>query len=235
VKSSTAASLIAQYVTDPAALVPPRFALFATVLIAGRQSFEALMRLHAATPGTETAVATAEIIESSGIESDSLKNAFAVGKKLNLTYSSAQEFNSTIKFSATDERSLPGFDKVYYDKVFKSFVIIDGGSAVNLGRPVIEGRVTDGAGAAVGDAMVSVWQHGVEHASITDADGNYSIATPQGEPLKQGVWPVHCGGLTRSILVGDAITNADFNGVDAESARRHVLGSCSTDCGRMAG
>jgi hypothetical protein len=122
--AETADSIIRQYVYDPASLVEPRFIRTATVS-GGPSTFTAVAERGA--PKDLTSTVTARIIEQTGFESDVLKEAFAVGSDLEVTYYSAQESRGEIlKMESAFERETPGSNTIYWDRVFKTFVIIDG-------------------------------------------------------------------------------------------------------------
>jgi len=123
VKQSTARSFLQAYVTDPARLVEPRFKLLRSAEYSGRQTFDETVRLRGGTLGIEQAAYTSEIVESTGFNSDVLKRAFEKGKLLKAIFSSSQEFKSTLKASTTVNRSTVGVTRVYFDRVFKAFVI----------------------------------------------------------------------------------------------------------------
>ena len=126
VKPSTARSFLQAYVTDPARLVEPRFKLLRSAEFNGQQTFDETIRLRGGTLGIEQAAYTSEIVESTGFNSDVLKQAFETGKQLKATFSSSQEFKSTIKASARVNRTTVGVTRVYFDRVFKTFVIANG-------------------------------------------------------------------------------------------------------------
>ena len=77
-------------------------------------------------PQEITAVVTARIIDQSGFESDILKQAFAAGSNLEITYYSATETKGEILTMESNlERTSPGLNAIYWDRVFKTFVVID--------------------------------------------------------------------------------------------------------------
>ena len=122
----TANSILSQYVVDPAALIEPRFVLTGTT-DGGHLSVTKVAERRA--PKNITATLTATIIEQSGFESDILRQAFAVGSNLEITYYSATETKGKIlQMESNLERSSPGLNLIYWDRVFKTFVIIDAAS-----------------------------------------------------------------------------------------------------------
>jgi hypothetical protein len=78
---------------------------------------------------SKTAVTTAKIVAQSGFESDSLRQAFAVGNHLEVTHTSLQEVDGddVLRMRATISRATPGVTDIYWDSVFKTFVIVDSG------------------------------------------------------------------------------------------------------------
>jgi hypothetical protein len=119
----TANSILRQYVFDAAALVEPRFVLRGTTG-GGRLSITQIAERRA--PDDITATVTARIVEQVGFETDVLKQAFAVGTNLEITYYSATETRGEIlQMESNLERSSPGLNSIYWDRVFKTFVIID--------------------------------------------------------------------------------------------------------------
>ena len=123
IEGSTAQSFVQTYVTDPALLVEPRFKPVRSAEFDGQQTFEESIRLRGGVAGIEQAAYTTEIVDSTGFNSDVLKRAFEPGKLLKATFSSSQEFKSTVKVSATVSRRTVGTTRIYFDKVFKTFVI----------------------------------------------------------------------------------------------------------------
>ncbi|HXG92141.1 MAG TPA: hypothetical protein VNN73_07180 [Blastocatellia bacterium] len=120
----TASSILRQYVFDRASLVEPRFIL-AQKSDGGPLSIRQFAERGA--PKDITSVTTARIIEQSGFRSDALKEAFAVDSPLEVTYYSAVETRGEIlRFETNLERTTPGFNSIYWDRVFKTFVITDG-------------------------------------------------------------------------------------------------------------
>lgn len=119
----TANSILRQYVNDAGALIEPRFVLRETT-DGGRISITQVAERRA--PQNITATVTARIIEQVGFESDILKQAFAVGSNLEITYYSAAETRGEIlQMESNLERSSPGLNSIYWDRVFKTFVITD--------------------------------------------------------------------------------------------------------------
>ena len=116
----TAASMIRQYVSDPAALTPPRF--IPALTSSGDISVTQVAERGA--PRDIISVAAAKIIEQTGFTSEVLKQAFAVGTNLEITYYSAQESKGRILKLETDLKGASRVTRVFWDRVFKTFVIV---------------------------------------------------------------------------------------------------------------
>jgi len=119
VSIETANSWISQYITDAALLVEPRFVLLATVS-GGRHEFT--MRPSSDTPDVSATV-TVRVLDQSGFNSDVMKQAFAVGNDLAVTYFSAQDSGGKLLTSQVDLGGGPGINSIYWDRVFKTFLI----------------------------------------------------------------------------------------------------------------
>ena len=125
VNTDTALSWLRQYVIDPDALIAPRFVRAAT---ASSGDFSITKSADETTPDSLSAVTTAKIIEQTGFKSDEVKLALAVGTDLQITYSSAEELpGKLLTVNSPLERTSPGVNDFYWDRVFKTFVIIDAG------------------------------------------------------------------------------------------------------------
>jgi hypothetical protein len=118
-RSGTAASFLEQYVTDPSALVGPRYEPrgrlqppFTISELAGREPAE---RVTATVKGT--------IVAQTGFESAALVDAFAVGNTIDVVYSSVQEDHSgTLMTAKAEEGFGDPANQVHWDSVFKTFV-----------------------------------------------------------------------------------------------------------------
>jgi hypothetical protein len=129
----TADSWLRVYVTDPEELVKPRFKLKATTgsISAGASTdFDLTGDGDKEFSASETAVTSAKIIAQSGFSSDALRQAFAVGNHLQITHSSLQEVEGeeVVRMRTTISRAVRGTNDIYWDSVFKTFVIVDSGS-----------------------------------------------------------------------------------------------------------
>jgi hypothetical protein len=117
----TASFILRQYVFDQTSLVEPRF-VFLQTTDGGPLSISQFAERGA--PKDITSVAMARVIEQNGFRSDALKQAFAVGSLVEISYFSAVETKGEIlRFETNPERATPGLDSVYWDRVFKTFVI----------------------------------------------------------------------------------------------------------------
>ncbi len=231
-KSGTLNSLIAQSATDPGAFIEPRFGLRAVLSLESgiRRIFTFSERGNIANPKAVTGFTTAEIVERTGFNSPAIKRAFETGSELKLIFHSSQEFVSDeiIRVETSFERVVPGVIKVYWDRVFKCFIFADAGRPIACtGQPVVEGKVTDTNGLTIEGALVKLRQNDTDYAALTDARGNYKIATPAGELLESGVWPIKCGNVSRKVHVLGGAARQDFAGVDLDLAQQLRFGSAS--------
>lgn len=123
-------SWLSNYITEPARLTKPRFKFEAStgltspgvehkfdVSEAGDQDFSE----------ARTAVTTARIIGQTGFISAALQRAFDVGSKIEITHAAVQEFPKAelIAMEATLARTSAGVNDIYWDRVFKNFVVVD--------------------------------------------------------------------------------------------------------------
>jgi hypothetical protein len=123
ISADTTLSWLTQYVINPDALIAPRFVRAAT---ASGGEFSITKSADDTSQDSLTAVTTARIIDQTGFKSDELKQALAVGRNLQITYSSAEELpGRLLTMNSPLERFAPGLNEVYWDRVFKTFVIID--------------------------------------------------------------------------------------------------------------
>jgi hypothetical protein len=128
----TISSWLRHYVTEKRYLTGPRFKLKAStgLIDAGPQStLKVSEDGDAGFSEARTAVVTARVIDQMGLSSDSLKETFAIGNHLEITHTSVQEFDTddVMKMETKLERVTPGVSEVYWDRVFKNFLIIDAG------------------------------------------------------------------------------------------------------------
>ncbi|HEX5734027.1 MAG TPA: hypothetical protein VF131_14435 [Blastocatellia bacterium] len=132
VNQETVDSWLAQYKTEKAEMLGPRFKLKEST---GLTDMGVAFSFHLNESGdrvfseAKTATTTARIIEQSGFDSEEIKQALAVGNLIDITHSSVQETEARDIISmdtALARRSL-GVSEIYWDEVFKNFVVIDAG------------------------------------------------------------------------------------------------------------
>jgi hypothetical protein len=120
--ADTAASMLTQYITDPALLVAPRFALQGLTQPES-QTFSLPGSVAAGPILTSTAIT--KIVNSQGFDSDMLKQALAVGADLQITYYSVQEVPAPqILTMQTEFDTSPVLTNIYVDRLFKTFMIV---------------------------------------------------------------------------------------------------------------
>jgi hypothetical protein len=132
ISQETVSSWLRHYITDKAALSGPRFKFKAST---GLISAGAEVALNVSESGdanfseSRTAVVTARIIDQMGFTSDLLQQTFAVGNHLEITHASVQEFltDEVISMETKLARATPGASEIYWDRVFKNFIVIDAG------------------------------------------------------------------------------------------------------------
>ncbi|MCI0488221.1 MAG: hypothetical protein L0229_16660 [Blastocatellia bacterium] len=130
ISPETSSSWLQHYVTDASALTEPRFKLKAsTGLISAGISTDFVVKESGDSDFSEelTAVTSARIIEQTGFASTELAQAFAVGNHIEVTHTSVQEFpaNRIIKMETRLERVALGENRIYWDRAFKNFLIVD--------------------------------------------------------------------------------------------------------------
>ena len=118
------------YLSDPKDLVKPRFKLRASTgsVSAGISvPFQLTGEGDTEFSSAKTEVTTARIVSQTGFTSDGLKETFAVGNHLQITHSSLQEIevDDVVSMEATITRGTGGQTDIYWDSVFKTFVIVD--------------------------------------------------------------------------------------------------------------
>lgn len=166
----------------------------------------------------------ATITRSTGFQSGdgSLQTKFGVGQAIMFTVSGVQESSTenVISVTANLVRATDGVTKIYRDKVWKTFVILDAGVP---GPPAVQGRVTDWFGSPIARATVYLTQNNTYYSTATDANGNYSIATASGQPLTSGTYPITCGNVSQWVAIGSSTTYQNFGGVDPVTAQNTNL------------
>lgn len=119
----TASSMLHQYVFDPVQLIEPRFQFVQTL---GSGEHILTRRAQPSEPEDIVSTVTAKIIDQTGFTSDDLKQAFVVGTDLEFTYHSAQDSKGKLLTVRLDlDQTSPGQHDIYWDRVFKTFVIVD--------------------------------------------------------------------------------------------------------------
>jgi len=132
ISQQTLSSWLRHYITDKADLAGPRFKLKATTGLISAGPERVLTVSEDGDDGfseARTVTVTAQIIDQSGFSSDALKQTFANGNHIEITHASVQEFptDDLIKMETRLERVTPGENEIYWDRVFKNFLIIDAG------------------------------------------------------------------------------------------------------------
>lgn len=130
ISKETADSWLPNYITSRDALVKPRFKLRQETgsVSAGIQIPVKLTADGDAQFSAErTATTTSRIIEQTGFQSQELKDMFAVGNHLEITHSSVQEIETdkVVRMETDLTRAVPGQSEIYWDSLFKTFLIID--------------------------------------------------------------------------------------------------------------
>lgn len=230
-RPETIAEFLKQYVplTDPtgATLVKPRFKPKLSILLSAnvRDVFSFTLARGSSFSEQKKSVTSISITESIGFKDKGLERTFSAGQKIEITQTSVQEMatNRILSVSTTLNRSTEGVSKVFLDKVYKTFVIIDAGLP-DPSQPSVQGRVTSAQGAPVAGALVTLMsQDGGNYAAMTDASGNYVIRTARGERIQQGSYQLSCGNVNQSVAVGAGVTRADLGRVDPAAARNREL------------
>ena len=132
IAQETIDSWLAQYKTDKAEMLEPRFKLKASTGLTDAgvgHSFNLDESGDRVFSEAKTATTTACIIKQSGFDSEEIKQALAVGSLIDITHSSVQETEAReiISMHTSLERASLGASEIYWDEVFKNFVVIDAG------------------------------------------------------------------------------------------------------------
>jgi hypothetical protein len=122
VGAQTFASMYSQYITDPALLFPPRFYWLDVAGADGETAFDFVLPSKLMARNGITATVTVKIVDQTGFRSSVLREAFAPGNDVEITYHSAQEFYSRnlMELQTTPSES---DTRIYIDRVFKTFVM----------------------------------------------------------------------------------------------------------------
>jgi hypothetical protein len=172
----------------------------------------------------ETVTITSQIIGVSGLLTDRFAQALAVGSNLEFTYTSAQSIRQKeiLKLETTLKRDSIAVYRIFWDRVFKTFVFTESTPGFSESQPVITGKVTDGAGLPVPGAIVRLDQLGVEFMAVSNSEGNFKLVTAAGSPLERGQWLIRCGHITQELNVRPGPNSIEIHGVDPEMARQPV-------------
>ena len=132
ISQETTDSWLRHYITDKAELTGPRFKLKESTGLIDAGPERVFTVSEDGDDGfseARTVAVTARIIRQEGFSSDALKQTFAIGNHIEVTHASVQEFptDNVIKMETRLERVTPGANEIYWDRVFKNFLIIDAG------------------------------------------------------------------------------------------------------------
>lgn len=122
VSRETSASMYSQYITDPAQLFPPRFYWLDVNGGDGKTAFDFVLPSKLMVRNGITATVTVKIVDQTGFRSRVLRDAFAPGNDVEITYHSAQEFYSK-NLMELQTTPLARDTRIYIDRVFKTFVM----------------------------------------------------------------------------------------------------------------
>jgi hypothetical protein len=124
VNAETSASMYSQYITDPALLFPPRFYWVDVAGADGETALDFVLPSKLMVRNGITATVTCKIMDQTGFRSRLLREAFAPGNAIEITYHSAQEFYSKnlMELQTTPSES---DSRIYIDRVFKTFVMTE--------------------------------------------------------------------------------------------------------------
>jgi hypothetical protein len=226
-RDRTLESWLRQLPADPAELTGRRFQLRGVLLVpAGiedRFTFIETVTDQSVRPGRAETVST--IIDQKGLISDELKDAFAVGKEVQVEFRATQEYLGRLHTTVSSVyRGSPGAYYVYWDYVYKAFLFIEAVPVAASEQPSIEGKVTDSAGAALSNALVILRQKEFYYATLTDYEGNFRIAAVEREPLIKGHWPIMCGNASKEVVIDSGVTSVYLSGTRPEFGRNLTLG-----------
>jgi hypothetical protein len=203
-------------------LVPPRFKKKVSLLVSPAvRDVRTFASSGSSTFSEEKTVSTSvTITDMVGFESPVLKSTFKVDAKIDVSHTSVQEVgtNKSISLATTLRRSSLGIYELYVDRALGSLVVRDAGSPMMSGQPVVNGRVTDQQGVPIPGALVKLRQDGTEYAAVSDASGNYLIATPAGQQLATGRYQINCGKGSYDVMISNGVTVMNLGGIQAAPA-----------------
>lgn len=224
---STRNAWLAQYplLADPtgSTLVKPRFKKRYTVSVSAGVPVTFTVQTSDGTSFTssDTASVSAEITQSTGFMDGGLSTTFMAGNKITLTMTSVQEITATriIKFTTVLQRTTPGTFLIFRDRVFKTWMIADGGPPAISGQPVVSGFVLDASGMAVSGAIVALTQGTQVVIAGTDPAGKYTLATPPNQAMFTGPCQIVVGAATQNVNVVAGTAYYNFAGVNPAAAQ----------------
>ncbi len=210
IKTATANSFLSQYVTDPALLVGPRFKLRSSIVLSAgvRNVYTFTKATGSGYTQSKTSTTSVEITRSFGFNFLIVNGTFSVGSRIEITHTAVQEYTADqiISCQTTLERTLLGVNKVYWDRVFKTFVIIDAGPPTS--GTYAQGSVTDLYGSPVSNGLVRLVNGNAEYCAMTDSNGNYDIKGV--DYIPSGTYEVICGNDSQyTSLGGSAYLSSD--------------------------
>jgi hypothetical protein len=224
-------SFLSQYVplVDPSGstLVKPRFKLKALINLGAGVPSQVTFSKSKGTIFSEdrTSTYSVEIVNTREFKTKIFQAAFSVGNRIEVTHSASQETSTEKEISVTTTlmRQSDGITKVFFDRVYKTFCIIDAGRPATSGQAIVRGRITDPAGAAIPGALVKLRQNNTDYAALTDAQGRYTIATAPGQPLASGNYPITSGNVSQNVNVSAGVTSANLGNVNPRAARERLF------------
>jgi len=210
IRAATANSFLSQYVTDPALLHGPRFKLRSSILLSAgvRNVYTFTKSTGSGYTESKTSTTSVEITRRFGFNFLIANGTFEVGAKLEITHTAVQEYTADqiISCQTTLERTSLGVNKVYWDRVFKTFVIIDTGPPTS--GTYAQGSVTDPYGSLVANGFVKLVSDSAEYCAMTDTNGNYDIKGV--DYIPGGTYEVICGNDSQyTSLGGSAYLSSD--------------------------
>ncbi|MEK6302759.1 MAG: carboxypeptidase-like regulatory domain-containing protein [Acidobacteriota bacterium] len=225
-KPATVTSFLSKYVTDPALLVGPRFKLKSSILLSAGvvNTFSLTKATGSGFSTSKSATTSVEITRKVTVGVPMVFSAtFEVGFRIEVQQTALQEFTTDkiLTCATTLNRSSLGVNKIYWDRVFKTFVVID------LGPPAaqtkVQGVVRDTFGSPIANGVVSLQAGTVEYMAVTDSNGNYSIKTAAADTIPSGTYPLVVGNDSTNIATGSGSAFWDFWDIDPWAAQNHEI------------
>jgi hypothetical protein len=233
----TITSFLGQYplLADPtgATLVKPRYKLRLSILLSpGVTDIFTFKTANGRTfSESKTSTTSVEILETTGFKAGPLQLTFASGQRIQVSQTAVQETstNKMISVVTTLNRDALGVFEVFADKALGTLVIRDAGPPTPSGQPVVQGKITDAQGAAIGRALVSLRADHADYAALTDADGQYTISTARGTPLPAGTYPVTCGNVSQMVSISSGVTRVNLRSVNGAAALERAFDESGLD------